>query len=89
MSAPLDPFTCPICDSCDHDLRTGLLEFMSNVQANLKDAGELILDAIEVDGEGVREFAVAIDQLQSVNTQLGALLEFTQEVAILKGVAAQ
>lgn len=89
MTAPLDPFTCPVCDSCEHDLRGSLLEFMANVQANLGDAGELIIDAIEANGAGVREFAVAVDQVNMVTEQLLALLEFTRETATLKEVATQ
>lgn len=89
MNTPPDPFTCPVCDSCDHDIRGAVLEFLANVQENLKHAGEVLLDAIEADGDGAEEFGHAVTDVAAVKLQLSALIEFAADVALVKAVNSE
>lgn len=75
---------CPVCDGCDHDMRGGLLEFLNNIQANLKIAGESLLDAMEADDNGAVQFIEAIKDVATVRRQVDVLLEVVPEIATIK-----
>lgn len=86
---PPDPFTCPVCNDCDHDVRGGVLEFISNVQDNLKLAGETLLDALEAEGAGSDQFMEASIQFATVREQLAAMLVFIPEIALVKAASTE
>jgi hypothetical protein len=88
-ATPPDPFTCPVCDSCDHDIRGAVLEFLANVQDNLKLAGEDLLDAIEAEGDGAEHFGHAVSAVAAVKSQLSSLIEFAADIALVKAVNAE
>ena len=83
-SLPPDPFACPVCDSCDHDLREDLLELIADIGANLKAATEIVLDGMESDTDGVGNFNQALHGLVGVRNQVTALIEIVPEIAVIK-----
>lgn len=77
-------FPCPVCDSCDHDLRAGFLDLITNVTDNFKAASEKVIDGMEADGDGKAEFAEAVFELASVRSQIGALMAVIPDIAVIK-----
>jgi hypothetical protein len=82
-------FTCPVCNDCDHDVRSGVLVAIEKVGDNLKQAGELLLDAIEAPGTGAAEFGAAVVEFHALRRQMTALAEFAGELALIKEANAQ
>lgn len=66
-------------------MRGGLLEFLNNIQENLKIAGESLLDAMEAEGTGAEKFIEAITDVAIVRRQVDVLLEVVPEIAAIKG----
>lgn len=84
----LPTMPCPVCDGCDHDMRGGLLDFLTNIQDNLKQAGETLLDAMEAEGDGATRFIEALKDVAIVRRQIDVLLELTPEIATIKAAHA-
>lgn len=85
----LPPFPCPVCDNCDHDLRAGVLELITNIKSNIDAAAEELLDAMEADGDGAAEFFIALQSFASVRAQIGAVLDTIPDIAVIKSVHAE
>lgn len=82
------PIPCPVCNDCDHDLRSGVLELMTNIMDNFKASSEKLLDGIEADGTGAPEFIEALSEFAVVKHQITAVMETIPELAILKAAHA-
>jgi hypothetical protein len=89
MTQPTDPFNCPVCDDCEHDQRTTVLEVTSVLMANLSAAGEELIDAMEEDGPAAEGFARAVEAYRSLQRQLDAVVEYVEEIALIKEVASR
>lgn len=87
MNTDLPPIPCPVCESCEHDLRGGLLELIENIVQNLKDAGETLLDAIEAEGAAPEKFLTATHDFMSVRRQVAAVIDVVPDIAEIKRVA--
>lgn len=84
--AELPKIPCPLCDSCDHDIRTGLLELMANMKDNFTHAGTKILDGIEASDleTSTEHFAQALIEMQIVASQIYALQELVPDLHGIK-----
>lgn len=80
----LPPIPCPVCDGCDHDLRSGILELTENIGANLKDAAEKLIDAMETSGPASAEFMAAQSRFIGVREQVTAVILLIPDVAMIK-----
>lgn len=90
MTSPTpNPFPCPVCNDCDHDLRGGILEFINNVRENLTEAGEALLDACEATTDIQTKFGEAMTEVASVRQQLSVLLDTIPDIALIKAVHTQ
>lgn len=85
----LPTIPCPVCESCDHDLRGGILELVENIGQNLKDAAEELLTACEARGTGAPEFIHALASFGSVRHQITMTMEVIPELADVKARATE
>lgn len=85
----LPPIPCPLCDSCDHDLRANVLDLIENLGQNIKSAGEQLLDAMEAQDAGIEEFAEAMVQFHSLGHQMAAVIEAIPDIARIKAAHVQ
>lgn len=85
----LPPIPCPVCDGCDHDLRSGILELTENIGENLKTAAQVLLDGMEAANSGSVEFQTALLAFVGVRKQIDAVLETIPEIAYIKMVHTQ
>lgn len=89
MTPPLDPFSCPVCKNCDHDLRSGILDLTTNIMENFKAAAGKLIDGMEADTDGAAEFSEALFELASVRAQVTALIATIPDIAILKAANSE
>jgi len=78
------PFSCPLCDKCDHDIRSGLLELTTNIMDNLKKSSEKLFDAIEAEGTGAPEFLAAMAEFSEVRHQVSVVMDVIPDLAAVK-----
>lgn len=77
-------FSCPLCDACDHDIRSGLLELTTNIMENLKRSSETLFDAIEAEGTGDSEFLTALRTFSDVRAQVSVVMDVIPDLAAAK-----
>lgn len=88
-SGELPTVPCPVCQNCDHDIRSVILELNENVVQNVKDCFETLVGGMESDGDGASEFIDATRQLVSIQYQLSLVLEVIPTIAMAKQVGSQ
>jgi hypothetical protein len=88
MNNDLPPIPCPVCDGCDHDLRSGVLELAENISANVRSASEALIDAMETSGPASLEFIEAQSAFLGVKAQITAVLEIIPDIAMIKAANA-
>lgn len=89
MNTDLPRIPCPVCESCDHDMRGGLLELLQNIGENLKSSGETLLDAIEEPGAASEKFIEAARDFIAVRRQVQAIIDVVPDIAYIKEVNHQ
>jgi hypothetical protein len=77
-------FPCPLCDGCNHDIRSGLLELTTNIMENLKKSSEKLFDAIECEGPGAIEFWDAMVKFSEVRHQVSVVMDVIPDLATIK-----